>query len=289
MDKIRRSVLFIPGDRPNMLQNSGVFGSDSIILDLEDAVNIREKDSARILIKHSLKSVDFNSCEKIVRINPFNTELGRKDLNEIFCEELDGIMVPKVDEEMLKKLHEVLNEKEVEISKKSKTILIPIIESAYALENIRTIGMTSSRIKAILLGGEDYTADIEVQRTSEGEELNFARNRTALFCRANNIDALDTPYVNTENIEGFIKDIKKGKKFGMTGKAAINPRQISDINTIYSPSKEEIDNSKKIIQAYEKAKKENKGVFSLQGKMVDAPIVLRAEKVLNKAKKSNMI
>lgn len=290
MGELRRTMLFMPGNNPGMLQNAGILGADSIILDLEDAVSITEKDSARILIKNAIKSVNFYNTELVVRINPLSTEFGFEDLDTIARVKPDAIMVPKATVEDIKLVCSKLAEIEEEESFEKGIIKIfPLIESAFGLQNIYEILGSSNRIVGMLLGAEDLTADLGIKRTKEGEEIFYARNRAAIACKALKIDAIDTPFADMEDIEGFINDIKKAKSLGMTGKAAINPRQIDTIHDVFAPSEAEITYAKRVINAQEEAKREGKGVFSLDGKMVDAPIIARAQNILNKAKLAGLI
>ncbi|MFA5523261.1 MAG: aldolase/citrate lyase family protein [Tissierellales bacterium] len=290
MDRPRRTMLFIPGNNPSMLQNAGILGADSVILDLEDAVSITEKDSARILVKNAIEALDFYGTEIVVRINPLSSDFGIKDIEEIALVEPDALMVTKATEEDVRKACELLTkieEKEGFIPKSIK--LFPLIETAYGLENVKEIIKASDRVIGILLGAEDLTADLEIRRTAEGKEIFYARSKIAVTCKACKIDAIDTPFTDINDGEGFIKDINTAKSLGMTGKAAINPRQIDTIHEIFAPSKEEIRYAKDVIKAMEEAQSQGKGVFSLNGKMVDAPIITRAENVLKKARLAGLV
>ncbi len=290
MKKLRRTMLFMPGNNPGMIQNAGILGADSIILDLEDAVSITEKDAARILVKNAIKNVNFYETELTVRINPLSTAFGFEDLDTIARVRPDAIMVPKATVEdiktVCKKLEEIENEEGFE---KESIKIFPLIESAFGLENIYDILRASPRIVGMLLGAEDLTADLEIKRSREGEEIFYARNRAVVACRACKVDAIDTPFSDMEDMEGFIKDIQKAKSLGMTGKAAINPRQIDTIHHVFAPSESEIIYAQRVMMAQEEAKREGKGVFSLDGKMVDAPIIARAQNILNKAKLAGLI
>lgn len=290
MERLRRTMLFMPGNNPGMIQNAGILGADSIILDLEDAVSITEKDSARILVKNAIKNIDFYETELTVRINPLSTEFGFEDLDTIARVKPDAIMVPKATVDDIKIVCSKLNEiEEEEGFEKGSIKLFPLIESAFGLETIYDILGSSKRIVGMLLGAEDLTADLGIKRTKEGEEIFFARSKAAVACKACKVDAIDTPFADMEDIKGFIKDIEKAKSLGMTGKAAINPRQIDTIHDVFAPTDAEIIYAKRVMDAQEEAKSEGKGVFSLDGKMVDAPIIARAQNILNKAKLAGLI
>lgn len=290
MKKLRRTMLFMPGNNPGMLQNAAILGADSIILDLEDAVSIPEKDSARILVREAIKNVDYSKVEVVVRVNPLDNEFGAVDVDTIARVKPETIMVPKADEEEIKLVHEMLNKIEKEEGFEEGSIkLIPLVETAFGLENVYNIIKASNRVTAILLGGEDLTADLGIKRTKEGEEIFYARNKVATACKALKVDAIDTPFTDTNDYEGLEKDTAKAKSLGMTGKASINPRQIDTIHAVFAPTEIEIKHALRILDAMEEAKKEGKGVFSVDGKMVDAPVINRAVTTVELAKRLALI
>lgn len=284
MKKLRRTMLFMPGNNPGMLQNAGILGADSIILDLEDAVSITEKDSARILVREAIKNVDYSNVELVVRINPLDTDFAEKDIEVIGKAKPDTILVPKATEEAMAKVDERLTEIEkVEGYEVGGIKLIALVESAYGVENVYSIIKASSRIVGVLLGGEDLTSDLGVKRTKEGDEILYSRNKVSIACRALRVDSIDTPFTDTNDFEGLKKDTSKAKSLGFTGKASINPRQIDTIHSVYSPTAEEIRHAQRVMEAMEEAEREGKGVFSLDGKMVDAPVINRARNTLQLA------
>jgi len=290
MERLRRTMQFIPGNNPNMVQNAGILGADSVILDVEDAVSIDEKDSARNLVKNALKHVDFYGCEVVVRVNSPSTQFGIEDIKVISKSKPDAFMIPMATEADIKIACSIITEIEnAEGFEQGSIKLIPIAETAYSIENISTIIKSSKRIVAVLLGAEDLTADLQVIRTKEGEEIFYARNKIAYTCKTYKIDAIDTPFADTNDCQGLIEDTYRGKNLGMTGKASINPRQIDTIHKVFTPTKEEIEYAQNVIEAMEDAKREGKGVFSFEGKMIDAPIILRAKTVLKKAKLGGVI
>ena len=287
---LRRSLLFLPGNNPGMLQSAELLGADGVILDLEDAVNIKEKLAARILVREALKNITFHGVELIIRINPMDSIYGEEDILEIAPLKPDTILVPKADEEGIKKASVLLDEIEKKHQIHPGSIgLMPLIESAYGVEMVSSIIKSSERVNGVLFGAEDYTADLSIKRTKEGNEIFYPRNKIAAVCRANKISAIDTPFTDVEDLEGLIKDISKGKALGMTGKAAINPRQIDTIHEVFAPETKEIDYALRVISAMEQADKEGKGVFSVDGKMVDAPIIERAKGVLSLAEKLKLL
>ncbi|MCB2355315.1 HpcH/HpaI aldolase/citrate lyase family protein [Clostridium estertheticum] len=285
MKKFRRTMLFMPGNNSGMLQNAGILGADSIILDLEDAVSLTEKDSARILVKEAIRNVDYNNVEVVVRVNPLTTEYAQKDIDVIARVKPDALMIPKATEEELEAIDEILTKIETNEGFENGSIkLIPIVETAYGVENVYNIIKSSKRVVAVLLGGEDLTSDLGIKRTKEGEEIFYARSRVAIACKAMKIDSIDTPFTDTNDFEGLAKDAVRAKSLGLTGKAAINPRQIDLIHSVFAPTKEEIKHAKRVLTAMIEAEKDGKGVFSLDGKMVDAPVINRAKNTVELAK-----
>lgn len=290
MGALRRTMLFIPGNNPGMLQNAGVLGADSIILDLEDAVSLSEKDSARILVGKAIQTVDFGSSEIVVRINPLNTVYGPKDLEAMALAKPDVLLIPKADEAQIRLASETLDLMERKAGMPAGSIkLIPLIESAYGIEKVYEIIQSSARNVAILFGGEDYTADMGVRRTFDGDEILYARNRVAIACKALGVDAIDTPFTDVDNFEGLRTDTLKARNLGFTGKAAINPRQVEPIHHAFAPETAEIRHALRVLEAMEMAEQEGKGVFSLDGKMVDAPIINRAQQTVALAKVLGLI
>lgn len=283
-------MLFIPGNNPGMLQNAGVLGADSVILDLEDAVSLMEKDSARRLVSAAIRTLDFGSSEIVVRINPLDSPYGLLDLQAIAPVRPDALLVPKADVAQIRLASSELDRLELEAGLEPGTIrLIPLIESAMGVETVTEILAASGRNVAVLFGGEDYTADMGVRRTKPGEEIEYARNRVAVACRAAGADAIDTPFTDVEDFEGLLADTLKARNLGFTGKAAINPRQVDTIHQAYAPLQTEIRHALRVLEAMEEAEREGKGVFSLDGKMVDAPIINRARQTVDLARRLGLI
>lgn len=290
MKKLRRTMLFMPGNNPGMVQNAPILGADSIILDLEDAVSLTEKDSARLLVKEAICNIDYSKVELVVRVNPLDTEYGPKDIDTIAGVKPDSLMIPKATEKQIAEVDKILNGIEEEKSFEKGCIkLIPIVETAYALENVYNIINSSKRVVAVLLGAEDLTLDFGIKRTKEGKEIFYARNRVSTACRAAGIDSIDTPFTDTNDYEGLKKDTTAAKKLGFTGKAAINPRQIDSIHEVFAPTKEEIDHAVRVLKARDEAQQKGLGVFSLDGKMVDAPVISRAVTTVELAKLLGLI
>ncbi len=285
---MRRSCLFIPGNKPGMLQNADVFGADTVIFDLEDAVNVTEKDNARNLMRFYLDTHKKNPMEVCVRINGLDTEYYKDDLDAIVSDSIDSIMLPKARIEYLTELDRLLTEIESNKKMTKKIKVLPIIELAISMLEVEKIA-SMPRVDGILLGAEDYTSDMEVQRTKEGKEIEYARSRVAVSCKAYKIDAIDTPFTDVNDKEGLNEDCLNAITLGMNAKAAIHPNQLDTINELFLPSEKLITWALRVKQASDEAKAKGIGVFSLDGKMVDKPVMERAEKILLKAKKFGAI
>jgi len=281
-----RSMLFIPGNTPNLLINGDVLGADAIILDLEDAVSPAEKDSARILVRNSLKYMNYRGCKTIVRINPVDTDFWMKDLDEVIPCRPDMIMPPKVcGAADIHQISGYIGKLEAELGIPAGSVgLIPLIETAMGVERAFDIASADSRVRAIFLGAEDLTADLHCKRTKEGGEILYARTRLVCAARAAGVEVYDTPFTDVNDIEGLEADARYAKSLGFTGKASISPRHVDGINTVFSPTQAEIDYAHEVLETIEEAKAQGKGVVSLRGKMIDAPIVARAMQVIEMEK-----
>ncbi|MHB8073226.1 HpcH/HpaI aldolase/citrate lyase family protein [Desulfosporosinus fructosivorans] len=290
MEKLRRSMLFMPGNNPGMLQDAAILGADSIILDLEDAVSLTEKDSARILVREAIKTIDYSEVEVVVRVNPLDTEFGPHDVDMIARVKPDTLLIPKANEEQIKLVDKMLDQIEAEEGYLAGSIkLIALIETAVGLETVYNVIQASTRVVGVLLGGEDLTADLGISRTREGEEIFYARNKVATACRALRVDSIDTPFTDTDDYEGLAEDTAKAKSLGMTGKSAINPRQIEIIHSVFAPSEAELNHALRVLDAMEEAEKEGKGVFALDGKMIDAPVINRATSTVDQGIRLGLI
>lgn len=285
---MRRSLLFIPSNNPAMLQNADIFGADSVIFDLEDAVNITEKDNARNLLHYYLNAHENLPMEVVVRINGLDTEYYEKDLEKIVSDNIDTIMIPKATIEYVNQLDELLTEIEARKQMSKKIKVLPIIELAYSVLQVETIA-SLNRVDGILLGAEDLTSDMEVTRTKEGLEIEYPRARVAMACKAYKIDAIDTPFTDVTDNNALKVDALHAMQLGMNCKAAIHPNQLDTINEVFMPSEKQIIWASRVMKANEDANAKGLGVFSLDGKMVDKPVLDRARKILAKAKKFGAI
>ena len=283
---MRRNMLFLPGNNPNMLINANCLGADAVIFDLEDAVSPTEKDAARLLVRNTMRYMDFSGCETIVRINSVDTEFWKEDLETILPEKPDLILVPKVSvpDDVLK-VEEYMNAVEEKYGIEKGTIgIMPLIETALGVENSFLIASCSKRVKALLLVAEDLTSDLQCKRTREGNEIEYSRTRLVVAARGAGIEVYDTPFTDVNDDEGIAADAAKAKSLGFDGKASISPRHLDVINSVFSPSLADIDYAYQVIDAIKLAKEQGKGAIALHGKMIDAPIVARAERTLKMAR-----
>ena len=283
---MRRSMLFLPGNTPNIIVNGEILGADAVILDLEDAVSPAEKDSARILVRNAISYMGFGRCEVIVRINAIDTAFWQKDLDAIIPVKPSLIMPPKTScAADVQKVDAYITALEAKLGMTPGTVgLIPLIETALGVENAFAIASASPRVKAIFLGGEDLTADLRCKRTKEGHEIAYARSRMVVAARAAGVDVYDTPFTDVNDDEGIYTDAQYAKSLGFTGKSAISPRHVKAINEVFSPSKADIDYAYEVMEAIRIGQAQGKGAVSLRGKMIDAPIVARAEQTIAAAK-----
>ncbi len=282
-DKLRRSRLYLPGNEPKFFMNAGLHNPDGIILDLEDSVAPSEKESAQLIVRNALRSVDFYGAERMVRINQLPR--GLDDLKFIVPYNIHVILIPKCESanqvqqvekkvEELKKQYEVTNE----------IFFMPIIESALGIIKAYEIASASKQICALAIGLEDYTADLGTQRTNEGRESFFARSMIVNAAKAAGIQPIDTVFSDVSDMEGLKASIIEAKSLGFEGKGCIHPRQIKVVHEAFAPTTEEIEKAQKIVNAFEEAQKKGLGVVSLGSKMIDPPVVKRALKIIELAK-----
>lgn len=279
---MRRSMLFLPGNTPNIIVNGDALGADNIILDLEDAVSPAEKDAARILVRSAIQSLGFRGVEITVRINSIDTPYWKDDLDEMVPLRPALIMPTKVGSAAdVMAVDDYIASVEKKCGLPDRSVkLIPLIETAAGLENAYGIASASPRVAAIFLGAEDLTADLRCPRTKEGTEIFYARSRMVSAGRAAGVDVYDTPFTDVNDDEGTLADARFARSMGFSGKASISPRHVRAINEAFSPTQAEIDYAAEVLEAIRQAKEQGRGAISLRGKMIDAPIVLRARQTI---------
>jgi len=281
-DRLRRSRLYLPGNEPKFFMNAGLHSPDGIILDLEDSVAPSEKDAARFLVRNALRTVDFCGAERMVRINQLPR--GFDDLKYVVPHNVHVILIPKCENDLqVKQIEAEVDRLKDEYKIKNNIYFMPIIESALGTINAFSIAKASENNCALTLGLEDYTADIGTPRTSEGKESFFARGMLINAAKACSIQAIDTVFSDVNDMEGLKQSVIEAKSLGFEGKGCIHPRQIQVVHEAFAPSPEEIDKAKKIVLAFEDAEKQGLGVVSLGSKMIDAPVVKRAQRIIKLA------
>ena len=273
-----------------MMADAHIYGPDSIMLDLEDSVTMTEKDTARLLVYNALKTIDYGDTEMVVRINPLNTPYGKKDIEAVVKAGADVIRMPKTETaEEVREVEREIEKVEKELGCLGRTKIMAAIESALGVVNAYDIATASPRMMGIALGAEDYCANLKTQRTPEGDELRLARETIVVAARAAGIDALDTVYSNLNDMETFRKEVEFIHRLGFDGKSIINPRQIEVVNEVFAPSQKAIEKARTIIAAIKEAEKKGSGVIAVNGKMVDRPVVIRAQRTIDLAKASGII
>jgi len=287
-DRLRRSRLYLPGNEPKYFINAGLHGPDAVILDLEDSVHHAEKDTARLLVRNTLRSVDFGSAERMVRINQL--PLGMADLEAVVPQSADLILIPKVEiaaqvAEVDAAITRIANGAGV-----TRPIwLMPILESALGVENAFAIATASERIAGITIGLEDYTTDLGVVKTPQGSESLFARQRVVNAALAAHVQAIDSVYGDVADSEGLLRWGEASRAMGFEGMGCIHPMQIEIIHRAFAPSAAELEKAQMIVAAFEDAQVRGLGVVSLGSKMIDAPVVQRAVKLVARARRMGLI
>lgn len=284
-------MLFLPGANAAMLSTAFVYKPDSIMFDLEDAVSIREKDSARLLVYQTLQLPIYRDfgIEVIVRINSLKTEFGLKDLEAAIWGGVDAIRLPKTDSaEDVYELEKHMERIEKEAGRPvGSTKIVAAIESAIGVINAVSIAQSSPRMIAIALAAFDYLMDMQAQR-GDGTELFYARCAVLHAARAAGIDAFDAVYSDVNDEAGFLKEVELIKSLGYNGKSLINPRQILPLHNAYAPTQAEVDYAKQVIIAAAEGEKRGLGVISLNGKMIDSPIINNAHRVISRYEASGI-
>jgi citrate lyase subunit beta/citryl-CoA lyase len=286
MERLRRTLLFVPGGNDNVLSKGLGLEVDGLILDLEDSVSPDKKVSARQAVAEALQKADFEGKEKVVRINALSSDYGPDDLEQILRGRPDCLLVPKVDRaEDIKAYDQRMTEiEEKEGFPPGRIGLIALIESAWGIVNIESIALASLRLTGLLFGAADFTRDTHGQITADRQELFYPMMRLLLAARIAGIHALDTPYFDIKDPAGLERHGLQAKAMGYDGKALIHPGQVDIVKRIFTPSLEELLQARRVIEAFEKARLEGKGAAQLDGKLVENVHVAMAERLLNLAK-----
>lgn len=291
MERLRRTMMFVPASNPGMMRDASIYGADSIMFDLEDSISLKEKDTSRFLLYNALKTFDYGDTETVVRIN--SLDMGGKD--DIYATVRAGIQVirlPKTESAQdVLDVEAVIEDAEKKCGREvGSTKMMAAIEGPQGVLNALSIATASKRLIGIALGSEDYVTAMKTRRYADrdSEEIFFARSMIVHAARAAGIAALDTVFSDVDDEETLRKETEFIKQIGFDGKSVINPRQIPVVNSVYTPTEKEINNAKNVIYAIEEAESRGSGVIALNGKMIDKPIVERAQRVLMLAEKAGL-
>jgi citrate lyase subunit beta/citryl-CoA lyase len=287
-DRLRRSRLYLPGSEPKYYINAALHGPDAVILDLEDSVHRDEKDAARLLVRNTLRAVDFGPCERMVRINQL--PLGLEDLAEIVGESPDLILIPKVeDPQQVAEVDRMIGEMKSRHGIIRPIWIMPILESAMGIENAFVVAASSENVVALTIGLEDYTADLGVAKTPEGRESAYARARVVNAARAAGVQAIDSVFSDVADMEALRSWGQTSRAMGFEGMGCIHPGQVRVVHEAFAPSAAEIEKAQKIVAAFEEAQQKGLAVVSLGSKMIDPPVVQRALRLVDRAKAMGVI
>jgi citrate lyase subunit beta/citryl-CoA lyase len=287
-DRLRRSRLYLPGNEPKFMVNAGLHRPDGVILDLEDSVHPTEKDAARILVRNALRSVEFYGCERMVRINQLPT--GFEDLDAVVPEEPELILIPKTEHaEQVRLVHERIMEIQQSTGSEKSIWLMPILETALGIEEAYAIATATDSVVALTIGLEDYTADLGVVKTADGAESLYARQRLVNVARAAGVQAIDSVYGDVGDAEGLMQWATRSSALGFEGMGCIHPRQIAPIHAAFAPTQVELDKALAIVDAFEEAERRGLAVVSLGTRMIDPPVVLRAQRLVRQARRTGML
>ncbi len=286
-DRLRRSRLYLPGNEPKYFINAGLHAPDTVILDLEDSVHHAEKDAARLLVRNALRTVDFGAAERMVRINQL--PLGLADLEEVVPQGPDLVLIPKVETpEQISDVVGAIEAIEQRQQIDRRIWLMPILESALGIENAFAIARASERIVGLTIGLEDYTADLGVPRTAGGEESLYARRRLVNAAHAAHVQAIDSVFSDVSDNDSLLRWGEASRAMGFDGMGCIHPIQIETIHGAFAPTTSELEKAREIVAAYEEAQAKGLGVVSLGSKMIDAPVVQRALKLVARAERMGL-
>jgi len=283
MERLRRTMMFVPASNAGMLRDAYIYGADSIMFDLEDSISLKEKDTSRFLVYQAVKTIDYGSAETVVRINSLDMG-GRDDVHAMVRAGIDVIRLPKTETAQdIVDVEAVILEAERQCKREEgSTRMMAAIEGPVGVLNALSIATSSKRLIGIALGAEDYVTSMKTRRYPErnSEEIFFARSMIVHAARAAGIAAIDTVFSDVNDEETLRRETELIRQLGFDGKSVINPRQISVVNSVFTPTEKEIANAVAVMNAISEAEAKGSGVIALNGKMIDKPIVERADRVL---------
>lgn len=287
--KPTRSMMFIPAANAAMLSTAHVYGADKYMFDLEDAVSLREKDTARLMAYNAIQSPMWRDKGVVVRINGIDTPFYDDDLQAMVRAGADVIRLPMTqDAQMIKDLDARIGEIEKECGREfGSTNVMAAIESASGVVNAVEIAKASPRMVAMALAGFDYVVDMHTSR-GDGTELFYARCAVLHAARYAGLACFDVVYGNVDDTAGFVKECELIKQLGFDGKSLVNPRQIAPLHNVYAPTEKQYDQAKRVVAAAQEAEARGLGVVALDGKMIDGPILTEAERTIQYAELSGI-
>jgi len=289
--RARRALFYTPGDDNKKILKASTLEADCICLDIEDGVALNRKAIARELVSRTYKTIDFGNSERLVRINSVGSGLEVEDLSAVLDAKPDGIVIPKVEfGEQIRWVSQVIAAQEEERNWAPGSICILVgVETARGIINLSQIAGADPRLEAIYFGAEDFAGDIGATRTRDGWEIFYARSAVVTFAAAYGLQAIDIVYIDLVDMEGLRREALEGARMAFAGKQVIHPAQIDPVQKAFTPTEEAINHARRVLEAYEENQAAGFGAFSLDGKMIDAPIVRAAERVLVLARAAGKI
>lgn len=284
--RLRRTMMFMNAQKPGLIKDAYIYGSDSIILDLEDAVAENQKDAARFSLYQALKNVDYGDTEVIVRINGLDTPHWQEDIRAVVAGGADGIRIAKCESAADVKLveeHVLAAEKEFGVEE-GRTLLMAALESPKGIMNAYEIVSASDRMFGCAISGGDFRKSMHVQINRGGIEMLAARSQMLLAARSANVQCFDTMYPNIDDMEGFEAEVKQNREMGFDGKSIVNPRQIAFVHETFAPTPKEIAYAEKLVRSFNEQADSGVGVYTVDGKMVDIPFFEDARRIIALAK-----
>jgi citrate lyase subunit beta/citryl-CoA lyase len=288
--RLRRTMMFMNAQKPGLIKDAYIYGCDSIMLDLEDAVAENQKDAARFSLYHALKTIDYGDTEVIVRINGLDTPHWREDIRVCVAGGVDGIRIAKC--ESAQDVHTV--EKAVEEAEREfgaevgRTLLMAALESPKGVLNAYEICSASERMFGVAISGGDFRKCMQTTPQHNGIDMLFARGQMLLAARAAGIQCFDTVFTDLDDEEGFRAEVFQNKAMGFDGKSLINPKQIRFVHEVFAPTEKEVIQAEKIVRAIKENAEKGLGVFTVDGKMIDIAFLPGAERTLRLARACGM-
>ena len=291
MIRVRRALLYMPGDDMRKIQKAATLGVDCVCLDIEDGTALNRKQAARETIAEALNQIDFGASERLVRINPIGSGLETDDVLATIASRPDGYVLPKVESaEQVEWLCWRLTGAEQSRGWPIGSIrLLAIVETACGIVSLREFANCDKRVEALIFGAEDLAGDIGATRTREGREVFYARSAVVTYAAAFGLQAIDMVYVDFKDTDGLTRESLEGAQMGFAGKQIIHPDQVGPVQAAFTPSDEAIARAKRLVEAFEQHQASGAGAFALDGKMIDMPIVKAAQRVLDKAKAARKV